>query len=65
MEEFDYIIVGGGSAGCAVAGRLAETGRYKVALLEAGGSHKNPLVSIPFNFAFTVSLYLHGQKLGF
>jgi choline dehydrogenase len=34
--EFDYVIVGAGSAGCAVAGRLAENGRYTVALVEAG-----------------------------
>lgn len=65
MEEFDYIIVGGGSAGCAVAGRLSETGRYKVALLEAGGSHKNPLVSIPFNFVFTVPYTYTGKNWGF
>lgn len=54
MRAFDFIIVGGGSAGCALANRLSECGRFSVALLEAGGSHRNPLVRIPFNFAFTV-----------
>jgi choline dehydrogenase-like flavoprotein len=54
MKRFDYVVVGGGSAGCTVASRLSENGEYSVALLEAGGTHNNPLISIPFNFAFTV-----------
>jgi len=37
MEEVDYIVVGGGSGGSAVAGRLAEDARTTVAVLEAGG----------------------------
>jgi choline dehydrogenase len=52
MKRFDYVVVGGGSAGCTVASRLSENGEYSVALLEAGGTHNNPLISIPFNFAF-------------
>ena len=35
-SQFDYVVVGAGSAGCALAGRLAEDGRYRVALIEAG-----------------------------
>jgi choline dehydrogenase-like flavoprotein len=54
MRRFDYIVVGGGSAGCTVANRLSENGKYTVALLEAGGTHRHPLISIPFNFAYTV-----------
>ena len=65
MLEFDYVVVGGGSAGCAVAGRLSENGRYRVALLEAGGSHRNPLVTIPFNFAFTVPYSYTGKNWAF
>lgn len=45
--EFDYVIVGGGSAGCVLAHRLSEDKDVTVCLLEAGGSHKNPLIWIP------------------
>jgi choline dehydrogenase-like flavoprotein len=36
MKEFDYIVVGGGAGGCAVAGRLSEDPAVSVCLLEAG-----------------------------
>lgn len=42
----EYIVVGGGSAGCTAAARLAQAGR-KVLLLEAGGSGKSPFVTMP------------------
>lgn len=47
MTEFDYVIVGAGSAGCVLANRLSEDPSVSVCLLEAGGSHKNPFVWIP------------------
>jgi len=47
MDEFDIIVVGGGSAGSAVAGRLSEGGRYTVCLIEAGGTNNNMLFKTP------------------
>lgn len=45
--EHDYIVVGGGSGGCAVAGRLSEDSSLDVCLLEAGGDGKGNLINIP------------------
>jgi choline dehydrogenase len=46
-DQWDYIIVGAGSAGCVLANRLSANLAHRVLLLEAGGSHRNPLVTIP------------------
>ncbi len=47
MDQFDIIVIGGGSAGSAAAGRLAEDGTRRVCLLEAGGRNNNFLVKTP------------------
>ncbi len=47
MDQFDIIVIGGGSAGSAAAGRLAEDPRLSVCLLEAGGSNDNLLIKTP------------------
>jgi choline dehydrogenase len=48
--RFDYIIVGAGSAGCVLANRLSESGRYRVLLLEAGGRDSNPWIHVPLGY---------------
>ena len=47
MEEFDYLIVGAGSAGCVLADRLTEDGRHSVLLLEFGGSDRSIYIQMP------------------
>ncbi|MEO5692697.1 MAG: GMC family oxidoreductase N-terminal domain-containing protein, partial [Usitatibacter sp.] len=44
---FDYIVVGAGSAGSAIAARLTESGKFRVLLLEGGGRDANPWIHIP------------------
>lgn len=50
MQEFDYIIVGGGSAGCVLANKLTACGRHQVLLLEAGPSDRRLWVKVPIGY---------------
>ncbi|MFT3777469.1 MAG: GMC family oxidoreductase N-terminal domain-containing protein [Ottowia sp.] len=49
-NEYDYIVVGAGSAGCAVAARLAESGEHSVLLVEAGPRDTSPWIHIPLGY---------------
>ena len=54
MEEFDYIIIGAGSAGCVLANRLTADGANSVCILEAGPPDWNPFIHIPAGFMRTL-----------
>lgn len=53
VSEFDYIIVGAGSAGCVLADRLSASGKHSVLVLEAGGTDSRFWIKVPLGYAFT------------
>ena len=54
--EADFVIVGAGSAGCALAYRLSEDGRHSVIVLEQGGTDFGPLIQMPAAFSIPMNM---------
>jgi choline dehydrogenase-like flavoprotein len=59
MDEFDYVVIGGGSSGCVVASRLSEDRNISVALIEAGDRGDSWVVNTPAAGVFMVPTRLH------
>lgn len=62
-EQFDFVIIGAGSAGCVLANRLSEKPDNRVCVIEAGPRDVNPVIHMPSGFL--VSLLTRGHNWGF
>ena len=58
-ETFDFVIVGAGSAGCAMAYRLSEDGKNTVCVLEFGGSDRGPFIQMPSALSYPMNMSLY------
>ena len=56
MNEADFVIVGAGSAGCAMAARLSDNDRHSVLVIEAGGSDWGPLIQMPAALSYPMNM---------
>lgn len=65
LGEFDYVIVGGGSAGCVLASRLSADPKVSVAVLEAGGNDKYHWIHIPVGYVYAMRYPQHRTNWGF
>jgi choline dehydrogenase len=63
MLEADFVIVGAGSAGCALAYRLSEDGRNTVIVIEYGGTDMGPLIQMPSALSFPMNMSLYDWGL--
>ncbi len=55
-EQYDYIVIGAGSAGCILANRLTESGEHTVLLLEKGGSDKHIFIQMPTALSYPMNM---------
>ena len=55
-ERFDYIIIGSGSAGSALAYRLGESGKHRILVLEYGGTDAGPLIQMPAALSYPMNM---------
>ena len=63
-DEFDFVIVGAGSAGCVLADRLSEDAKFTVLVLEYGGTDMGPFIQMPsaLSYPMAMSRYNWGYK---
>lgn len=59
MTEYDYIIVGAGSAGCTLAYRLGADPSLKILVLEAGGADRSPIIKVPLTWGLILKHRLY------